>query len=123
MPQQVEQHETVDVAQPKIERNGQWLNLARNRGRPRPAVETMPFSRLRGRLEQDVGERRVVLDDQHERLLAQIVAVVVRLNHQQRRHSSGLFLRAGVPPMRGIGGRAERDIEGEVEPTPGFEVT
>ena len=70
---------------------------------PAPAVDdhTLKPRLVRG-IEKDGRERRVVLDDQHERFLAELVAVVIDL--KSRRECGGniapLFSnRAGVPSV------------------------
>ncbi len=67
VPEQVEQDETVDIGQPEIEGDRIGLELAGERERPRARGRDHAFQpRLARHVEQDRGETRVVLDDQHE---------------------------------------------------------
>ena len=67
--QQVEQHEAVDVGEAEVERDRVRLELARHRQRARAGGRDHALqARLAGEVEQDRGEGRVVLDDQHERI-------------------------------------------------------
>ena len=99
--QQVEQHEAVDVGEAEIERDRGRLKLARHRQRPRSRGrnDALEAGLVRG-IEQDRRERRIVLDDQHERILAQLVAVVADLEagRQRRRHDRAAIVVAGRRP-------------------------
>ena len=67
--QQVEQDETVDVRQAEVEGDRRWLKLARHVQRSRPGRGDHAFEAgFVRRIEQDRGECRIVLDDQHERI-------------------------------------------------------
>ena len=68
--QQVEQHEPVDVGEAEIESDRARLQLAghRQRARARGRDHALEPGFMRD-VEQDRGEGRVVLDDQHERTL------------------------------------------------------
>src|SRR5206468_7144966 len=75
--EQIEQHETVDIGEPKIERDRTRLELARHREGARASGRDDALQRRVMRsVEEDAGKGRIVLDDQHERILAQIVPVV-----------------------------------------------
>ena len=117
--QQVEQHEAVDVGEPEVERDRRRLKLARHRQRARAGGRDHALeARLVRGIEQDRGEGRVVLDDQHERVLAELVAVVVDLEarRQRRRHDRAAIV---VARRRPVDGRArssfgfERHVERE----------
>ena len=84
--QQVEQHEAVDVGQAEVERDRARPHLADHRdgaraGRGNHALQAL----LVRQFEQDAGEGRVVLDDQHERMAVELVAVVGRRIADDRR--------------------------------------
>ena len=114
--QQVEQHEAVDVGEPEIERDRARLKLARHRQRARAGGRDHALqARLVRGVEQDRREGRIVLDDQHERVLAQIVAVVADLEagRQRRRDDRAAIVVAGrrrrrSPARRRLRPRAAR---------------
>lgn len=79
VPEQVEQDETVDIAEAEIERDRARPQLADHcqRSRPGRGDHTLDPGVVR-HVEQDAGKGRVALDDQHEGLVFEIVAVVLR---------------------------------------------
>ena len=99
--EQVEQHEAVDVGQAEVERDRARLELARHRQRSGAGGRDDAFqSGLARRIEQDRREGRVVLDDQHERVLPELVAVVADLEsgRQRRRNDRAAVLVADAEP-------------------------
>ena len=87
--QQVEQDEAVDVVEAEIERDRVGPELARHRQRARAGGRDHALeARLAGEIEQDRGEGDVVLDDQHERIAAEIVAVVADLERRRAARSA-----------------------------------
>src|SRR5438045_2235133 len=78
--EQVEQHESVDVSQAEIERDRRRLKLASHvqSARSRGRHDSLELCLVRG-VEQDGRKRRVVLDDQYERIFAELVAVIADL--------------------------------------------
>ena len=115
--QQVEQHEPVDIGEAEVERDRARLELARHGERARAGGrdDALEARLVRG-VEQDRREGRVVLDDQHERILAELVAVVVDLEagRKRGRHDrAAIVVAGGVPPSRrpALDRRLERHVE------------
>ena len=113
--EEVEQDEAVDIGETKIERDRRRLKLASHgqgagSGRRDDALD----ARLVGCIEQDRREGRVVLDDQHERVLAELVAVVADLEpgRQRGRHDRAAIVvacrRPNYGPRSSLRPQAER---------------
>ena len=87
--QEVEKHEAVDVGQPEVERNRRRLQLASHVQCARSSRRHDPLeARLVRGVEQNRREGRIVLDDEDERILAELVAVVLDFKARRKRRGN-----------------------------------
>ena len=91
--QPVENGPAVDVGQPQVERDGRGLVLARQGERPVGAVGHQALeAAVAGQIQQDLGEVRIVLDDEEDPVARLDRAAVVRdlaLDHGREHHARG----------------------------------
>ena len=130
MLEQVEQDEAVDVRQAEVERDRRRLQLARHGegAGPGDRYDALQIGLMRG-IEQDRCEGRIILDDQHKRAFAEVVAVVVDLKARRKRGGDdGAAIVVARRRARNARRRPRRRLPTahtgvKVEPSPGFERT